>query len=413
MDRRVVVTGMGMVSPLGLSVEETWNGLIRGRSGVALVDDFPTDGFPTRIAAQVRGFDALAYMGRKEVRRASRFTQFAAAVVSEAIQQAQLDLEVEDRTRIGLQIGCAIGGIAVIEQQTLTLRAEGPKRINPVLVPTVIVSAAPCQIAVHWGIKGPTNAPAAACATGIVALGDGMRWLQRGDVDVVLAGGTEGAITPLALAAFSRLGALSTRNDDPEHACRPFDANRDGTVVGEGAALMVLETADHALRRGAQILGEIIGYGFAEDAFHMTAPDPYGGGAERAISLAIRDAGIQPADLDYIVPHGTGTPLNDVAETRAIRRVLGERAYQIPISSNKCAIGHTLGAAGAISTVVGLKSILAGLVPPTATLTTPDPECDLDYVPGEARAARVDTALINAIGFGGQNASLILRRWSE
>jgi len=400
-----------MVSALGLSVRETWDGLINGRSAVRLVEGFPTDGFATRIAAQVRGFDALNYLGHREARRAARFTQFAAATVSEALAQAGLDLAAEDRTRVGLQIGCAVGGIAVIEDQTLVLQEKGPRRINPVLVPTVIVSAAPCHVAVHWGIKGPTNAPAAACATGIVALGDGMRWLQRGDADVVLAGGTEAAITPLALSAFSRLGALSTRNDDPEHACRPFDVSRDGTVLGEGAATLVLETAEHAVRRGAKILAEVVGYGFTEDGFHMTAPEPDGEGAARAMALAINDAGIAPAEIDYIVPHGTGTPLNDVAETRAIHEVLGQRAREIPISSNKAGIGHALGAAGAISSLVGIKAILEEAVPPTANLETPDPECDLDYVPRQARAVRIDTVLINAIGFGGQNASLIVRRW--
>ena len=238
-----------------------------------------------------------------------------------------------------------------------------------------------------------------------------MRWLQRGDADVVLAGGTEAAITPLALSAFSRLGALSTRNDDPEHACRPFDVSRDGTVLGEGAATLVLETAEHAVRRGAKILAEVVGYGFTEDGFHMTAPEPDGEGAARAMALAINDAGIAPAEIDYIVPHGTGTPLNDVAETRAIHEVLGQRAREIPISSNKAGIGHALGAAGAISSLVGIKAILEEAVPPTANLETPDPECDLDYVPRQARAVRIDTVLINAIGFGGQNASLIVRRW--
>jgi 3-oxoacyl-[acyl-carrier-protein] synthase II len=308
-------------------------------------------------------------------------------------------------------MGCAIGGISVIEDQTRVLQERGPRRINPVFVPTVIVSAAPCHIAVHWGIKGPTNAPAAACATGIVALGDSMRWLQRGDVDVVVAGGTEAAITPLALASFSRLGALSTRNEDPEHACRPFDATRDGTVLGEGAAALIVETAEHAAQRGATILAELVGYGFTEDGFHMTAPEPNGEGARRAMALAIADANLEPDAVDYIVSHGTGTPLNDVAETKAIHAVFGEHARRVLVSSNKGGIGHTLGAAGAISSVVGIKAILEGMVPPTANLETPDPECDLDYVPHRARPAKVDTVLVNAIGFGGQNGSLVIRRW--
>jgi 3-oxoacyl-[acyl-carrier-protein] synthase II len=411
LERRVVVTGMGMVSPLGLSVEETWQALLAGRSAVSAITDFSTEGFPTRMAAQVRGFDALDYLGQKDARRAGRFAQFAAAAASEAILQAKLDFEREDRTRVGLQIGNAIGGLPVIEDQTITLREKGPRRINPVFVPTVIVSAAPCLLAVLWGIKGPTHAPAAACATGIVAIGEAMRNLRWDDADVMLAGGTESTITPLALAAFSRLGALSTRNDDPAHACRPFDASRDGTVIGEGAAVMVLETAQHALRRGAPILAEVLGYGLTEDGFHMTAPDPNGDGAIRAMRLALADAGVEPADVDCIVAHGTGTPLNDVAETRAIHAVFGSHAHRLLITSNKGAIGHTLGAAGAVSSVIGAKAILEGLVPHTINLEAPDPECDLDYVPHQPRHAQVKTVLVNAIGFGGQNASLILRRW--
>lgn len=411
MERRVVVTGLGMISPLGLSVEETWQGLLAGRSAVMPITEFPTDGFPTQMAAQVRGFDALIYMGHKDARRAGRFAQFAAAAASEAILQAKLDLEGEDRTRVGLQVGSAVGGLPVIEDQTLTLQEKGPRRINPVFVPTVIVSAAPCLLAVLWGIKGPTHAPAAACATGIVAIGEAMRNLKWGDADIMLAGGTESTITPLALAAFSRLGALSTRNDDPQHACRPFDINRDGTVIGEGAATMVLETAEHAQQRGARILAEVIGYGLTEDGFHMTAPEPNGDGATRAMSLAIKDAGIAPSEVDCIVAHGTGTPLNDVAETRAIHTVFGAHARRLLITSNKGAIGHTLGAAGAVSSVIGVKAILEGVVPPTINLEQPAPECDLDYVPHRPRPVQVNTVLINAIGFGGQNASLILRRW--
>lgn len=411
MKQRVVITGMGMISPLGLSVEETWRGLLAGRSAVAPITDFPTEGFPTRMAAQVRGFEALDYLGWKDARRAGRFTQYATAAVSEAILQSKLDLEHEDRTRVGLQVGSAVGGIGTIEEQTLTLRERGVRRINPVLVPTVIVSAAPCQLAVMWNIQGPAHAPAAACATGIVALGDGMRNVQWGEADVVLAAGTESTITPLSLAAFSRLGALSTRNEDPEHACRPFDIARDGTVLGEGSAAVVLETAEHATRRGAPILAELLGYGFTEDGFHMTAPEPNGEGAARAMGLALRDAGIEPAEVDCIVPHGTGTPLNDTAETTALHTVFGNHARRLRISSNKGSIGHTLGAAGAVSSVVGVKAILEGVVPPTANLETPDPECDLDYVPRKPRQADVRTVLVNAIGFGGQNASLIIRRW--
>ncbi len=411
MAHRVLVTGMGMITPLGLSVQESWEGLLQGRSGVKPITHFSTEGFPTRIAAQVEGFNPLDYMHGKEARRSSRFTQFAVATTGAAIFDSGLDLEAEDQTRVGLQIGSAVGGIQVIEEQTVVLREQGPRRINPVLVPTVIVSAAPCQVAVLFGIKGPTSAPAAACATGIVAIGDALRWLQHGEADVVVAGGTESTLTPVALASFSRLGALSTRNDDPVHACRPFDANRDGTVMGEGAAMLILETEEHALRRGARVLAEVLGYSHAEDAFHMTAPEPNGDGASRAMSLSLRDAGIAPDEVDCIVAHGTGTPLNDTAETRAIHRVFGEHARRLLVTSNKPGIGHTLGGAGAISAVFAVKAILEGVVPPTANLEQPDPACDLDYVPLEPRRARVDTVLVNAIGFGGQNASLLVRRW--
>lgn len=411
MRRRVVVTGMGMVSPLGLSVQETWDGLVAGRVGVAPVDDFATDGFPTRIAAQVKGFVAENHVDRREVRRMARFTQLAVVAGMQALQGAGLDLQKEDATRVGLQIGSAVGGMPVIEENTLILHEEGVRRLNPTFAPTVIVSAAPCHMAVLWGIKGPTNAPAAACATGVVALGEAMRWLERGDADVVVAGGSEAILSPLALGAFSRLGALSTRNDDPEHACRPFDVSRDGTVMGEAAAVLVLETERHALRRDAPILAEVAGYGFSEDAYHITAPDPSGDGAARAMALALKDARIGPADVGYIVPHGTGTALNDVSEARAIHTVFGEHARRIPVSSNKGGIGHTLGAAGAVSAAVGIKAMLEGLLPPTANLVTPDPECDLDHVQGRPRAARADVVLVNAFGFGGQNACLVLHRW--
>ncbi len=405
---------MGCISPLGLTVQETWEGLVSARLAVRLVEGFNTEGFPSRVAAQVRGFDARKYMEWRDAHRAARFTQFAVAASSEAIRQAGLDLEKEDRTRVGLQIGSAIGALSVIEEQSRLLRESGVRRINPAFVPTVIISAAPCQLAVQYGIKGPASAPAAACATGIVAIGEGVRQLQRGEADVVLAGSSEAAITPLSLAAFGRLGALSTRNDDAEHACRPFDISRDGTVLGEGAAVLVLETADHALRRGAPILAEVAGYGLADDAYHITAPDPSGEGAARAMALALAEASASvAAPVDCVIAHGTGTPLNDVSETRALHTVLGEGVRRVLVSSNKASVGHMLGAAGALSTVVAVKAIGEQLVPPTANLDTPDPECDLDYVPRQARAAEVNTVLVNAIGFGGQNASLIVRRWSQ
>nr|MBC7245416.1 beta-ketoacyl-ACP synthase II [Chloroflexota bacterium] len=407
---RVVVTGMGAITPVGIGVEETWSALLAGRSGIRRITRFDVSNFPTQFAGELPNFDPRDFMDFREAKRAGRFTQLAVVATQQAIQNAALDLSKEDATRIGVEIGTAIGGIDLIEEQSIILQQKGPGRINPTLVPVVIANAAPCHIAISLGIKGPTSCPVAACATGTVALGEALRKLQRGDVEVMIAGGTEAANSPLALAAFSRLGALSTRNADPEKACRPFDAQRDGTVMGEGAAVLVMETLEHAKRRGAPILAEVLGYGFTEDAYHLAAPDPTGDGAARAMSLALADAGVAPDEVDYIVPHGTATPLNDISETRACKIVFGEQAYHIPISSNKSMIGHLLGAAGAISTVIAILAIRDGVVPPTINLDYPDPECDLDYVPNQARRIRVDTAIANAFGFGGQNATIVVRR---
>ncbi|HOG45929.1 MAG TPA: beta-ketoacyl-[acyl-carrier-protein] synthase family protein [Anaerolineae bacterium] len=408
MGEQVVVTGMGAVSALGLSLGETWQGLLAGRSGVAPIATFDTTGFAVRIAAAVPGFEALEFLGRREARRACRFTQLATAAALEALSQARLDLAVEDRTRAGVAIGSAVGGIGATEEQALNLARHGVHRVNPVLLPMVIVNAAACHLAVHLGLAGPAEAPAAACASGLVALGTALGWLQRGEVDVMLAGGADAPVTPLTLAGFTRLGALSARNDDPAHACRPFDAARDGTVLGEGAAVLVLETAGRAARRGAEPLAAVLGYGASQDAFHMTAPEPQGAGVMRAMAMALRDAGLDPAAVEYVVAHGTGTPLNDVVEAHAIHTLFGARAHQIPVGANKGALGHTLGAAGALSAVAAIQAMREGLLPPTANLETPDPACDLDHVLARPRPARVRTALVNAMGFGGQNASLIL-----
>ncbi len=411
-DQRVVVTGMGAVSALGLSLAETWAGLVDGRSGVRPIESFNTEGFPVRIAASVGSLDAVSVLQRKDVRRACRYAHLAMAAALEAVADAGLNLAAEDPTRIGLIIGSAVGGIGSIEEQTVHLFQGGVRRVNPVLVPMVIVNAATCLIAVQLGIQGIAQAPAAACATGVIALGDALHCLRRGDADVVLAGGADAPITPLTLAGFSRLGALSARNDDPAHACRPFDATRDGAVLGEGAAILVLETAAHAERRGATVLAEVAGYGLTVDAYHMTVPEPTGAGARRAMSLALADSGLGPAEIDLIVAHGTGTALNDVAETRAIHAVFGERGRRVAVTSNKGAIGHTMGAAGAISAAAAVQAMRTGLLPPTTNLVTPDAECELDHVVGRARPATVRAALVNAIGFGGQNASLVLRSWN-
>jgi 3-oxoacyl-[acyl-carrier-protein] synthase II len=410
---RVVITGMGAITPVGLNLEDTWQALCSGRSGIDTVTQFDVSEFPTQIAGEVHDFDPRDYMDFREAKRSARFTQFATVATQEAIQGAALDLSKEDATRVGIAMGTAIGGILVIEQQVVVFHTKGLRRINPAMLPVLLSNSAACHIAISLGVKGPTSSPVAACATGAVAIGEALRWLQAGDAEVVIAGGTEAAVCPLGLAVFGRIGASSKRNDDPQGACRPFDAERDGTVMGEGAAALVMETLEHAQRRNAPIWAEVMGYGFTEDAYHIAAPDPTGDGAARAMSLALADAGIPPDEVDYIAPHGTGTPLNDVSETRACKTVFGEYAYQIPISSNKSMVGHMLGAAGAISTAVSALVMRDGIMPPTINLKNPDPECDLDYVPNEAREAHVDTAIVNAFGFGGQNATVVLRRMED
>lgn len=408
---RIVVTGLGAVSPLGLDVASTWQGLVEGRSGVSLITDFDTRDFPTKIAASVKGFDPTLYLNRREARRMSPFIHYALAAAHEAISQARLDMNHEESTRVGVEIGSALGGSSIVEEQRLILENKGVRHIKPTLVPAILINTAPCMVAIRWGIKGPVNAAVSACATGLTSLGDAARRLAWGDADVMLAGGTESVTTPLAIAGFGRLGALSTKNDTPEQACAPFDAKRDGTVIGEGASVLVLETLKHALGRDAPILAEVLGYGLTCDAFHPAAPDPSGDGPARAMISALHDGGISPAELDWVCAHGTGTQLNDSSETQAIKTALGARAYDVPVSSIKGSVGHMLGAAGAISAVAAVQAIQTGLIPPTINYQTPDPECDLDYVPNVTRRTPVNTVIINGFGLGGQNACLTLRKW--
>ncbi len=411
--RRVVVTGLGAVTPIGIGIENTWQALLAGKSGARRITRFDPSDYPTQFVAEVVDFDPTQYMDFREAKRTARFTQFGLVAAQEAVRHAALDLASEDMTRVGIQLGTAIGGIDVVQELTLTFHEQGLRRVNPTVVPVLIPSAGACHVAIALGIKGPTSCPVAACATGIVAVGDALRLLQRGDVDVVFAGGTEGSLSPLDVAAFSRLGTLSTYNDEPTRACRPFDATRNGTLMAEGAAVLVLETLEHAQHRNAPILGEVLGYALTEDAYHIAAPDPSGDGPARSMALAIADSGLRPQDIDYIVPHGTGTTLNDISETRAIKTVFGPHAYRIPISSNKSMLGHMLGAAGAISTAVAILAIRDQIIPPTINLENPDPECDLDYVPGHARKATLRTAMANAFGFGGQNASVVVRGMAD
>jgi 3-oxoacyl-[acyl-carrier-protein] synthase II len=411
--RRVVITGMGAITPLGLDVPSTWQGLVEGRSGVGPITSFDASGYPTRIAAEIKAFEAEAYLGRREARRTSRFIQFATAAADEALADAALALDQEEPTRVGVEIGSALGGAQFVEEQRLLLEEKGPRAINPTLLPAVLINMAACYLAIRYGVHGPANAPVTACATGISALGEAMRCIVWGDAEVMIAGGTDSVVTPLGLAAFSRLGALSTRNETPRRAITPFDADRDGTVLGEGAAVMILEAEDHARARGAKILAEIVGYAATADAFHVAAPDPSGLGAARAIANALKSARLAPEEIDYIAAHGTGTIQNDASETRAVKTVFGEMAYRVPISSIKSMTGHTLGAAGALSAVAVVKAMGSGLIPPTIAYDKRDPDCDLDYVPNAARPHGVSLGLVNGFGIGGQNACLVLRRWIE
>ena len=407
---RVVVTGLGAVTPLGLDAPTTWRALIAGKSGVGPITAFDSSMLPVHIAACVTGFDPSLHMEPREARRHVAFVHFAIAAANEAVAAAGLDPAAEDPWRVGVTIGSALGGISLIEEQKINIEARGYRAVNPTMIPAVIINSAACQIAINYGIRGPVTAPVAACATGVVALGEAARSLALGEADVIIAGGTESAMTLLSIAAFSRLGALSIRNEDAEGACKPFDANREGTVAGEGAAVLIMETLSHAVRRGAPILAEVLGYGITCDAHHLVAPAPDGQGAARAMSQALAFAGVSPDELSWVCAHGTGTPLNDAAETKAIKQALGDAAYRTPVSSLKGALGHMFGAAGAISAVTAVQAMRDGLIPPTINYETPDPQCDLDYVPNTARPATVETVMINAFGFGGQNACLVLRK---
>ncbi len=408
---RVVITGIGAITPLGLTWKESWTAMLEGQSAARRVTHFDPTGFPTQIAAMVKGFDPKRYMDFKDAKRLGRVTQFGWAATQEAVAHAELDMTREDPERVGIEIGSAFGALDILEEQSHTLRDHGPRRINPVVAPAVLISTTPCYVAIQLGIQGPVNSQVTACATGITSLGEAARRLQRGEVDVMIAGGSDAYTTPLIMAAFSRLGAMSTRNDEPERACRPFDRTRDGMVLGEGAVVMVMETLEHAQARGAPILAEFGGYGLTADAYNLAAPEPSGRGATSAMTKALTESGLQPEDIHYICAHGTGTQLNDASETAAIKQALGEAAYQIPVSSVKSMVGHMMGAAGALAAAVLVQAINDGIVPPTINYQEPDPACDLDYVPNEARRIRVDAAMCNAFGFGGQNASLLLKRF--
>jgi len=412
--QRVVITGLGAVTPLGVDVPTTWQGLVEGRSGVRRVTDFDVSDLPVQIGGQIPDFDPQNYVDYRAARRLPRFALLAIAAAQGAIADAGLDLEKEDRTRVGLEIGSAVGGMDIIVDQAQTFMEFGPRRVNPALIPYFIINAAPCQLAIMLDIHGPCSAPVAACATGINAIGESYHRLARGEADVMIAGGTDGAISRLGLAVFGGIRALTpNHNHEPERACRPFDATRSGTVISDGAAIMVLETLEHALRRDARIHAEITGYGLSVDGYHIAAPDPTGQGGALAFSWALQEAGLRPEDVPVIYSHGTGTPLNDPSETNAIKIAFGEHAYRIAVSANKSMLGHMLGAAGGISIINAVLTLQHDLITPTINLDTPDPECDLDYVPWKPRQATLDVVMANSSGFGGQNACVVVERYRE
>ncbi|CAI8042199.1 3-oxoacyl-[acyl-carrier-protein] synthase 2 [Geodia barretti] len=413
MKNRVVVTGIGIVSPLGLDRQSTWHNLIAGKSGVAPITSFDTEGYRTTIAAEVKGFDAAAFVGRKEARRMDRFVQLGAVAALEAVEHAGLKVTSDNCTRVSIMIASGIGGIITLSEQVGVLGSRGPSRVSPFLVPMMLPDMASGQVSIMLGAKGPNYSTVSACSSGADSIGQALEVLQEGDADVVLAGGAEAAICPIGVAGFNACQALSTRNDDPKGASRPFDAERDGFVIGEGAAVIVMETLQSAVKRGATPLVEIVGYGSTADANHITQPAPEGEGASRAMKIAIKKAGLQPDEIGYVNAHGTSTPLNDKYETMAMKGVFDEEVYRVPISSTKSMTGHLLGASGALEAAITTLAISEETIPPTINLKNADPECDLDYTPHIARQGRINAALSNSFGFGGHNASLAFQRYEE
>ncbi len=408
--RRVVVTGIGMISPLGIGNEPTWQGLIEGRSGIDRITKFDASAFACQIAGEVRGFDPEKWIEKKEVKKSDTFIHYAIAAAQMAVDDAGLDMTKEDGDRVGVIIGSGIGGLPLIEEMHQKLMERGPSRISPFFIPGLIVNLAAGHISIRFGAKGPSSAPATACATGAHALGDAFKIIQRDEADVMFGGGSEAVITPLAVGGFAAMRALSTRNDDPQHASRPWDADRDGFVMGEGAGILLLEERERALARGAKIYCELTGYGMSSDAYHITSPAEDGSGMMRVMQRALKDAGLHPQDIQYINAHGTSTPVGDKTETVAIKRVFGDHAYKLAVSSTKSMTGHLLGAAGGLEAAITAIAVKEGVLPPTINYEKPDPECDLDYVPNKARQAGLSHAMSNSFGFGGTNATLIFSK---
>jgi 3-oxoacyl-[acyl-carrier-protein] synthase II len=412
-NNRVVVTGMGVLSPLGLNLTSTWEGLVAGKSGIDYITLCDTEGFDTRFAGEVKGFEPTDYINRKDARRMDRFTQLAVAASLEAVEHSGIEINSANEDKIGIVIGSGIGGLTTMYEQTKILLERGPGRISPFLAPMMIADMAAAQVSITLGAKGPNLCTTSACSSSSDAIGVACELIKRGDAQAAIAGGSEAIINPIGIGAFNALKAISTRNEAPQQASRPFDAERDGFVIGEGACCLILEDLYHAQKRGANILAEIIAYGASADAYHITQPDQNGEGAAKAMQTALNKAGLSPGDIDYINAHGTSTPLNDKTETIAIKSVFGDHAYRVPISSTKSMVGHLIGTAGAFEAAVCTMVIQHQIIPPTINLTHPDPECDLDYVPNVARRAKVNTTLSNSFGFGGHNSVLIFRKYSE
>ncbi|UCE67890.1 MAG: beta-ketoacyl-ACP synthase II [Candidatus Zixiibacteriota bacterium] len=413
MSRRVVVTGIGLVTPLGNSIGEFWKNLISGNSGVALIDRFDATGLPTRIAAQVKDFDPNAYINKKAARRMDLSQQYAIVAACKTVEDSGLDLESIDRERVGVIIGSGIGGLKTFEDQVSIIIKQGPLKVSPFFIPMMIADMAAGLVSIQFGFKGPNYATVSACASSSNAVADSFALIQRGAADIIVCGGTEASITLTGMAGFCMARAMSTRNDEPEKASRPFDKQRDGFVMGEGAAIFILEELSHALARGAEIYAEIIGMGLSADAYHVTAPVPDGNGAARSMKAALDDAGISPDDIDYINSHGTATDLGDIAETAAVKTIFGERAYKIPVNSTKSIIGHLLGAAGSVELAATVLQMQKKKIHPTINLDFPDPKCDLDYVTDGARDLDINFALTNSFGFGGHNISLVLKKYQN
>lgn len=409
--RRVAITGLGVISPLGNTKEKYWDSLVKGVSGVKIVTAIDPNKFTSHIAAEVLDFDPSQYLSPKEVRRTDRFVQFAIGAAKHCIDDSKINLEKIDKNRAGVLIGSGIGGLHTIEKEAFQYMEKGPSRITPFLIPMLIVNMATGQVSILFGLKGPSSAVATACATANHAIGDAFKIIQRGDADLMLAGGAEAAVTPLGFGGFCALKALSLRNDAPEKASRPFDKERDGFVMGEGAGVVLLEELEHAKARKATIYAEMAGYGMSGDGYHMTAPDPTGDGAIRCMNACLKDAGVKPEDVSYVNAHGTSTELNDKIETLAIKKVFGKHAYKMAVSSTKSMTGHLLGAAGGVELIACALAIKEGIIPPTINQEHPDPDCDLDYVPNKARKANVDFAISNAFGFGGHNATLAVKKY--